>query len=274
MKLKIKPVLSLLGYMALVSCEEVIDLDLGKNEPRIVIEGTVTTDQGPYTVKINQSVDYGELNEFPPVSGATVSVKDDQGATATVVEVDEGIYSVQDIQGQNGRSYTIEVSYNGETYQASSLLPPTDIPIQSLEYTFEEETLFIDEGYYLTAYFADPIEETNYYRLRIFVNGEVYYFERDDNRVRDDNFWLINDKFFNGKLMDFEFPHTLKAGDKVDVELHQVDRTTFDYYRTLVDLMGVGGVAPANPLSNWSNGALGYFGAISVSYASMVIEEE
>lgn len=274
MKLTVKSVFVSIASLALISCEEVIDLDLGKSEPRIVIEGTITTGQGPHKVKINQSVDYGELNEFPPVSGATVTLTNQAGATEFLEEVEEGVYLIQTLQGKNGETYHMEVNHGSDTYQASSNLPVTTIPLQSLEYVFEEETLFIEEGYYLTAYFADPIEEVNYYRLKIFVNGEPYYFERDENLVRDDNFWLINDKFFNGKLMDYEFPHKLKAGDKVDVELHQVDRATYDYYRTLVDLMGFGGVAPANPLSNWSNGALGYFGAISVTQASIVIEED
>lgn len=264
----------ILGILSLVSCEEVIDLDLGNAEPRIVIEATITTDPGPYHVRVNRSVNYGELNEFPPISGATLTLTDEAGNSETLEEVSEGLYQVQAFQGENGKMYGLEVLHEGKTYEASSTMPATVIPIQSLEYIFEEETLFVDEGYYVTAYFADPEDEVNYYRLKIFVNGEPYYFDQDGVPVKDDNFWLVNDKFFNGKVMDFEFPQTLKAGDKVDVELHQVDRAAYDYYRTLVDLMGFGGVAPANPLSNWNNGALGYFGAVSVTYASIVIGEE
>jgi len=263
-----------LCLLALVSCEEVIDLDLGNAAPRIVVEGTITSDAGPYYVRINQSVDYGELNEFPPVSGAAVNIKDQDGNIELLEEVEEGLYVIRELKGKHGKRYEMDVSYNGENYQAATTMPDTAVPIQSLEYVFEEETLFIDEGYYVTAYFPDPEGEVNYYRLKMFVNEEPYYFDQDGTPVKDDNFWLINDKFFNGKVMDFEFPQTLKAGDKVDVELHQVDKATYDYYRTLVDLMGFGGVAPANPLSNWSNGALGYFGALSISYASIVIAEQ
>lgn len=274
MNRKINAWFGALCLSALVSCEEVIDLDLGSAEPRIVIEGTITSDAGPYYVRINQSVDYGELNEFPALSGATVNITDQEGNTELLEEVEEGLYAIQEFQGQPGKRYELDVVYNGEQYQAASTMPATVVPLQSLEYVFEEETLFIDEGYYVTAYFVDPEDEVNYYRLKMFVNGEPYYFDQDGVPVKDDNLWLINDKFFNGKVMDLEFPQTLKAGDKVDVELHQVDKATYDYYRTLVDLTGFGGVAPANPLSNWNNGALGYFGALSISYASIVIGEE
>lgn len=261
------------SLVALVSCEEVIDLDLGNAEPRIVIEGSITSDSGPYYVRISQSLDYGELNEFPALAGATVNLTDQDGNTELLQEVEEGLYAIQEFHGEPGKRYELDVTYNGESYQAASTMPATVVPIQSLEYVYEEETLFIDEGYYVTAYFADPEDEVNYYRLKMFVNGEPYYFDQDGVMVKDDNFWLVNDKFFNGKIMDLEFPQNLQAGDKVDVELHQVDKATYDYYRTLVDLMGFGGVAPANPLSNWSNGALGYFGALSVTYASVLIEE-
>lgn len=270
----IKSLFGLICVGFLGSCEEVIDLDLGNAEPRIVIEGTITSDPGSHYVRITQSVDYGELNEFPAVSGALVNITDQDGNTQLLEEVEEGLYVIQELQGKPGKRYELAVSYGGVQYQAASTMPATVIPIQSLEYVFEEETLFIDEGYYLTAYFADPEGEENYYRLKLFVNGEPYYFDQDGTPVEDDNFWLINDQFFNGKLMDFEFPQSLKEGDKVDVELHQVDKATYDYYRTLVDLTGFGGVAPANPLSNWNNGALGYFGALSISYASIVIGED
>lgn len=269
----INSLLGIFSLVALVSCEEVIDLDLGNAEPRIVIEGTITSDAGPYYVRINQSVDYGNLNEFPSLSGARVSLSSGGDDSELLEEVQPGVYASQEFQGEPGKRYELEVEYEGEYFQAASTMPATVTPIQSLEYVFEEETLFVDEGYYVTAYFADPEGEVNYYRFKMFVNGEPYYFDQDGIMVKDDNFWLINDKFFDGKIMDFEFPQTLKAGDKVEVELHQVDRATYDYYRTLVDLMGFGGVAPANPLSNWSNGALGYFGATSVTYASVIIEE-
>src|SRR5690554_1931882 len=137
----IKSLLGVICVVALASCEEVIDLDLGNAEPRIVIEGTLTTDPGPYQVKITQSVDYGELNEFPAISGAAVTITDKEGRSEVLEEVGEGVYLIQDFQGEKGKSYNLEVQYEGETYQAASTIPATHIPIQSLKYVFEEETL-------------------------------------------------------------------------------------------------------------------------------------
>ena len=261
-------------FASMMSCEEVIDLDLGNSKPGIVMEGLITTEPGPYQLKINQSVDFGETNDFPPVVGAVVTVTDQDGNSEVLQEVAEGLYHTVDLQGERGKRYRMDVEYAGELYSATSAIPLTVVPLDSLTYEFVEESLFAKEGYYVTAFLTDPAGEVNYYRMKIFVNRETYYFEIGDNLVRDDNLWYFNDQFFDGKQMDIEFPHTLQVGDKVDLELYQVDRSTYDYYRTLGDLGGIGGVAPANPLSNWSNEALGYFGAVSVEYASLVIEEK
>lgn len=273
MKVIIKWPPYVLILVLITSCEEVIELDLGKAKPRITIEGVITTNRGPYSVKISQSIDYEEKNNFPPVSGAMVTITDQEEYSEILEEVSEGIYHAVGFQGEDGKTYMIEVDYEGEHYSASSTIPKTQVSINSISYEFLEESLFNTEGYYMAVFFSDPSEEVNYYRLKVFVNGEPYFFEVDDKLVKDDNFWLTDDKFSNGKMMYYVFPHSLKPGDQVDVELHHVDQATYDYYRTLVELMGVGGVAPANPLTNWTNGALGYFGALSVSSESIEIEE-
>jgi hypothetical protein len=257
----------------LVSCEEVIELDLGREVPTIVIEGLITDKKRPYQIKISQSIDYQEINVFPPISGAKVKITDEKGYSEILEEIAEGIYETNRLQGERGNTYFLEVAYKGEIFTASSTIPETKIPINSMSYQFVEESFFNEEGMYMTVYFSDPAHEVNYYRLKVFVNGEPYFFETENGLVQDDNFWLINDKFFNGQLMDYEFPHKLKPGDKVELELHQVDKSTFEYYRTLVEVMGIGGVAPSNPLTNLSHGVLGYFGAASITDYSIVIEE-
>ena len=60
-----------------MSCEKVIDLDLNSAEPRIVIEGNITSDPGPYQVSITTSGDYYTAEGIMPVSGAEVIFVDD-----------------------------------------------------------------------------------------------------------------------------------------------------------------------------------------------------
>ncbi len=159
----------------IISCEEVIELDLGKAKPRITIEGVITTDPGPYSVKISQSIDYEETNNFPPVSGAMVTITDEEEYSEILEEVSEGIYHAVGFQGEDGKTYMIEVDYEGEHYSASSTIPKTQVSINSISYEFLEESLFNTEGYYMAVFFSDPSEEVNYYRLKVFVNGQPYF---------------------------------------------------------------------------------------------------
>ena len=61
--------------------------------------------------------------------------------------------------------------------------------------------------------------------------------------------------------------------DTVVVELQTLDKSTYDYYLTLNSLAGglFGASNPANPKTNLSNDALGYFGAYTVSRDTIVI---
>ena len=53
-----------------------------------------------------------------------------------------------------------------------------------------------------------------------------------------------------------------------------LDLATYDYYRTLFSILegGLGTPNPANPETNLSNGALGYFGACTISRDTIVIQ--
>jgi len=268
------------GFMvlSLLSCEDVIELDLTSVPPQVVIEGFVTDQEGPYSVEISKTADFYDPNQFTPQENAVVRIFDDQGNEDILTETGPGIYETSNLQGERGVTYTLEVALEGTTYNATSKMPEELIPLDALTVQFEEESVFFGEGYYATAFFNDPPNIDNYYRLQVLVNGETYFFtdEDDDEAVpeRDINFWLSNDKFTDGNLQDYEFPHTLKIGDTMQVTLAHLDRATFDYYRTLVDVINGGGVAPSNPISNMKGGALGYFGAFSVTENSVVVQEE
>jgi hypothetical protein len=68
------------------SCEKVIDIDLNKADSRIVIEGNITDQAGPYTVRISKTVNFDESNTFPAISGALVKISDNAGNSETLTE--------------------------------------------------------------------------------------------------------------------------------------------------------------------------------------------
>ncbi|GAA5222012.1 DUF4249 domain-containing protein [Membranihabitans marinus] len=265
----------LLAY-SLTGCRDVIVLDLSDVPPRLVIEGVITDEPGPYYVKLSHSVKYYDDNTFPSLSNAVVTISDDAGNMEVLSEESPGIYATSDLQGVRGRTYRLDVEVDGEKYSAESTLPEQQIPLDSIVVEFKEESFFEDEGYYFTIYFNDPENVKNYYRLLVSVNGENFIFNTDDedesNWEEDDNLWLADDKFTDGNLQEIELPHNLNLGDSLDLKMLQVDRSSYDYFRTLKDVLDGQGVAPANPLSNFEDAALGYFGAFSVTKNSVVVK--
>jgi hypothetical protein len=262
-----------ISLLTFSSCEEVIVLDLNDAEPRLIIEGFLTDQAGPYTIKISKSAKFYDDNTFPLQSGASVVITDDNGNEDVLTEVSTGVYQTSAIQGKRGTTYTLTVGYEGKTYSATCKMPDQQILIDSLVSEFKESSFFREEGYYTRAYFNDPVGVANYFRFNVFVNGEVYVFEDGEDKTEDDNFYLWWDKFSDGNLNDYDFPHELQVGDSVYVELHHLDRSTFDYYRTLVDIINDGGIAPSNPLSNFGDTALGYFGAFSVTSNYVIVKQ-
>ena len=61
------------------SCKKIVTLKLNNVPAAIVIEGEVDDGPGPYVVTINQPVDFYASNNFPPVSGAVVTITNNLG---------------------------------------------------------------------------------------------------------------------------------------------------------------------------------------------------
>ncbi|MFT4987179.1 MAG: hypothetical protein ACI86P_002141 [Flavobacteriales bacterium] len=264
-----------LASLTLSSCETVIELDFNDADPILVIEATLTNESGPYLVKLSESAAFYDDNIYPPRTDATVIISDNLGNSETLSELAPGSYLTEITQGSPGVTYTLSISTNGETFEASSTMPEEIIPIDGLQVDFEEESIFADEGYYVTAYLTDPPQEGNNYRLKFFRNGDPYIFldDVDSTETVDTNLYLSNDKFFNGNQVDVDFDNVVQVGDTVTIEVNHLDLSTFDYYRTLSDAILGGGVAPSDPVSNFEDKALGYFGAYTVGRMSVIIEE-
>ena len=129
---------ALLTVMISSCSEEVITVDLKGVESKIVIEG-ILADQGePCTVKISQSGDFYIPSVFPPVTGATVTLRDSEGNMETLAEGEPGLYSGTSLRGVEGRTYTLTVEAGEKTYEAVSTLMKA-VEIDSLTYYFEDD---------------------------------------------------------------------------------------------------------------------------------------
>ncbi|SEM19503.1 protein of unknown function [bacterium A37T11] len=253
------------------SCEDVIDLGLNNAAPKLVIEGWVDDVAGP-SVTISKTTAFtADLSENPQqvLSGATVTLTDNYGHTAVLTDkVTPGQYRVEEAAnflGKPGRTYTLKVEADSQTYQAVSTMP-IPVPIDSVGTVTSD--IFDGERKGAGLLFTDPPGVKNQYRYEVWVN-DVFL----------KTIFIYNDKYNDGKtitreLIDFEEDDDDKKiviGDRVRVNIYNIDEAVYKYWFSL-DENNPGSAAPGNPVSNISNGALGYFSAQTSQQVELIIQ--
>ncbi|AZB16418.1 DUF4249 domain-containing protein [Chryseobacterium indologenes] len=259
----------ILSLFLMTSCQKEIDLDLDDQSGKIVIEGNVTDQAGPYIVRITKSVAFTQQNQYPAVEGAQVILSDNTGQTDILQYMGNGRYQTTTFVGAAGRTYTLKVQAEGQQYTAHSTMPqPVDFEgLAQDSFQFGSKT-----SYTLLPIFTDPA-----------VLGNRYLFSYTINNLSKKYINVFSDNLNNGMLNQRPLilpnddndgaDHEVKAGDTIHVEMQSIDNNIFTFYSALLDMSGPGGgVTPANPPSNISNGALGYFSAHTKSVQSFVIQ--
>lgn len=246
------------------SCEKVIDIKLNDSSSRIVIEGEVNTDKGPYKVSVTESKNFDENNDFPGRSDAVVVLKDlNTGNQETLVYTTKGVYVTSAFKGVAGHAYQLSVTVGGKTYLASSTIPAVQVKIQKLStqpFSLDADKIF------MVPYFTDPVGKGNNYRIRQWINdipvkgSFVRNDDATDGRAYDSPVYYDTDDKVGNPL--------IHNGDKLTVELQCVDRAVYDYYRTLNATVDQNSSSPSNPLTNITGGALGVFNACNSSRIS------
>ena len=234
------------------SCEKVIQVDLNSAAPQIVITGEVTNEPGPYTVKISKTVNFSSSNTFPAISGAKVKISDKNGLIDTLSEVLPGIYTTHYITGTPGNTYTLSVLAEGKEFTAASTMPQA-VPFDSV--TIQKIRFFNNEQISAVVNFKDPAGLGNYYQFTQFLNGTEL-----------PSAFVLEDRLYDGKYISqnlFGDTTNFKTGDNLAVKMYCIDANIYSYFRTYREVTSNDNrsASPANPNTNISNGALGYFSA-------------
>jgi len=253
-------------------CQKVVSIDLNNANPRLVIEGVVTDQAGPYSVKLSKSADYfAPTLYYPPVSGAVVVLADNFGQVDTLKESISGTYLSSTLLGVGGSSYSMFVSVDGDQYNAASSMPKK-VFIDTLYALARNASRGEGPGYDIYVGFKDPPEPGNYYRINATSSVVIPTDSIDGRRYR-----LFTDKFTNGNEMveRIRAGRLVTAGDTITVSLCSIDEAAYNYFNTLNDILmsdrAPTSLSPANPTTNISNGSLGYFAAYTVDTKQIVL---
>lgn len=134
--------LSLFFLFIIMACVDRIEFDPGPSgESQIVIDGLITEEPGPYTVRLRRSQGIEDnLRVAPPFSANRVIISDDAGNSEVLEEGEFGVYATKanGIRGTIGRTYTLRIeNRDGTVYESSpELLRPVG-KVDSIYYEFE-----------------------------------------------------------------------------------------------------------------------------------------
>ncbi len=264
----------------LTSCEKTVMLDVTQNEPHIIIEGLVTDNPGYQYVKVSRTSGFYASGKAPRVTDATVSVSDDAGNTYVFHHnpggnADSAGYYLPEVpfEGVIGRTYQLDVSVEGQAYEAHDRLARI-VPIDSLGSRLNEQEREDPETYgkyYELLLFArEPKETEDYYYFRFFRNDSLTY-------TSDTDIYFADDKLLGEKIDGVPSPVFYATGDKGRVEMFSLSRAGYVFYSDLQSLLnndgGLFGQPPSNSRTNLSNGALGFFQVSAVQSAEIIVKE-
>ncbi|NLR94477.1 DUF4249 domain-containing protein [Flammeovirga agarivorans] len=251
------------------SCEKVIDIELNDATPQVVIEAVILEGEHDFTVKVSRTAPYFDNTPSEKIENAVITLKyDDQ--IQDIPHIGEGEYQFP-LDAKVDTEFALEVDVDGTVYTASTTLIEK-IAIDSIYYEYEEGFGPREAGYIVYIKYTDPAAYSNFYRITHSLNG-IYQNTSKDLQVFDDS-------KTNGNQVKVPVrSKTFELGDVVHLQLIHFDEPSYDYFNSLDDIISSGGgprggsAAPGNPLSNWSNNALGYFSAYSSDTANITITE-
>jgi hypothetical protein len=251
-------------FVAIISasCEKVIDVKLNDSANKYVIEGVVTDQDGHCLVKISQTKNFQDNNDFEGVSGAGVIVTGEDGKMTLLSETVQGIYKA-DMIAEPGVQYKLDVTIAGKLYTSVSRMPDPvavdSIYISEMDFGSEKDKM-------VNVVYHDPAGLGNAYRFVLYINGKKV------NSIFDRNDDLSDGRKTTVTLMDHDTD--LKQGDAVKVEMQCIDANVYKYWFSL--RQGATGdgqsASPTNPVTNISGGALGYFSAHTISEKTIVVQ--
>lgn len=256
----------ILLILALSGCVETTDIDLDKATAKLVVEGKIVENEDVYVLLSLSNSFYATQPHF--VEDATVKIADDAGNKAMLQHIGGGKYIANAFSGVSGRTYHLEINYNNQYYEAWSSMPQPP-EVEEVEVAYYQESVLREAGYYIVIKGIDSNIKSGYYRLLIYKNDKL-----QNPLGTDDLFAAITKEEGNG-IRRIDIPAPFEMHDKVRIEIVKMDKATYLFYQSYLLLLlndgGLFGAPPANPESNISNGALGFFQAVTMLEKELVI---
>lgn len=279
------------------SCEKAISFTPREATRSVVIEATIENAQPP-TVILSHSLGY--FSQISPdtlansfIHGAEVYMSNGilthrlkeyplpagNGYTLYYYSLDSASLATAFL-GQFNTRYTLEVKVDGKAYTAATTIPALTKVIQSLWWQPAPNNPDSNKVVLMSRTY-DPPGLGNYIRYFTRSNSEPFYPGLTS---------VFDDQIVDGTTYDIQVEHGVNRNEKIDLEdyaffyrgdtvtvkLCNIDKATFDFWRTMeYNYTSIGNPfsTPVKVLSNVKGGALGYFGGYAAQYTTLIIPQ-
>jgi hypothetical protein len=292
-----KKCLSGLFFMVfLQACEKDIKIKLDPSDNKLVVEASIENGMAPVVI-LTQSLDY--FNKIDPgalqssfVKNAVVTITDGtrtQQLNPDSIQSDEGakIYfytspanASTPMLGKLNTTYQLSIQVAGQTYRASTTIPTITRTIDSMWWEKLPSTEIKDTGFARVMIKAtDKPGLGDYIRYYTKVGSREPFFPGfnsvfDDQIIDGKTYTIPVDRGFNRNAEFTDSSAFYRKGDTVTIKLCQIDKATYDFWRTYeFSFQSIGNPfsSPTRILSNIDNDALGYFGGYGCLYRTIII---
>lgn len=278
------------------SCEKDINIKLDPTTTDLVVDASIENGKYPM-VTLSKSLAYFSKLDPSQLSASYVhgakltmsngsitgqlqedSVKDDSTGLVVYYYTFNANYSGPKFKGDFNTAYHLEILVGDKTYTANTTIPTLAKYIDSLWWV--NAPAAADSGLAnLKARIVDPPGFGNYTRYYTNVNAGPFYPGLNsvfDDQITDGTTYTVTvDKGVNRNFpIDVNNYSFFNKGDSVVVKLADIDKATYDFWRTMeYNYQSVGNPfsTPTEVISNVSNGALGYFGGYAAQYRGLLI---
>lgn len=276
------------------SCEKTVSFKLNNTEQKIVVEATIENGQAP-TVVLSGSMDYfskisPEILQQSFIHNADVLISNgtlthqlkeysysQNGFTFSYYSIDSSNLATAFV-GELNKSYSLRINTNGKEYNATTTIPALTKKVDSISWKKASDFL-PDSLVALVVTATDPPGFGDYVRYYTKDNSEPFYpginSVFDDQIIDGTTYTLQVDRGYprNLGLTDDNLIYFHK-GDTITLKLCNIDKVTFDFWRTMeFAYASVGNPfsSPTKVLSNISGNGLGYFAGYAAQYHTLII---
>lgn len=286
----------ILVILFVTSCEKGVDFKLEDVTPKLVVEATIENGGAPI-VWLSKSQAYFSQIDLTALANSFVRNAEVYVSNGTLthklkeytLNVGPGInfyYYSNDpaspstaFVGQLNKQYSLRVVAEGKEYTAVTTIPNITRRIDSVFWkpapagNPPEKVALMMRGY-------DPPGFGDYIRYFTKRNSEPFYpgisSVFDDQVIDGSSYEVQVERGVDRNGSQAEGYTFFNRGDTVTLKLCNIDKATYDFWRTMeFTYLSVGNPfsSPAKVISNIREGGLGYFGGYAVQFRTIIIPQ-